>query len=131
MNILIVDDEPLVCRCLQLFLEFDGHQTDVAYSGDEALTKLDSRRFDLVFTDYFMAGMRGDQLARLIKQRAVSLPIVMVTGNPPSPLPNEICKMLLKPYSLTTVRAVVREFQSELIDSCSARERPVVQYELR
>lgn|SRR5689334_3821926 len=114
MNILIVDDEPLVCQCLEMFLESDGHETDAAHSGHEALTKLESRQFDLVFTDYLMGGMDGQQLARLIRQRLQSLPIIMVTGNPPNPMPREITRVLLKPYSLMAVRALVREIQREL-----------------
>src|SRR5215831_19191516 len=123
MDILIVDDEPLVCQCLEMFLEIDGHKTDSAFSGDEALAKFDSHRFDLVFTDYFMTGMKGDELARLMKQRAQSLPIIMVSGNPPSPLPDEISKVLLKPYSQPQVRAVVQEVESEMIRS--QQEQPL------
>jgi len=112
MNILVVDDDPLVCESMKMLLKLDGHQMDAAYSGGEALTKLDARRFDLVFTDYFMPQMRGDQLARAIRTRAEAPPVVMVTGYPPSPTPHEIARVVLKPFDLQSVRSAVGQFQN-------------------
>jgi CheY-like chemotaxis protein len=37
----------------------------------------------MVFVDYSMPGMKGDELARAIRMIEPNLPIVMVTGNAP------------------------------------------------
>jgi CheY-like chemotaxis protein len=110
MKILVVDDEPLVCESMRLMLEIDGHEMAEAYSGAEALNKLNASRFDLVFTDFFMPGMRGDQLAREVNGRSEKTPVVMVTGFPPTPPPREVAKVILKPFDLNSIRGVLSEF---------------------
>ena len=108
----MVDDEPLVCESMRLMLELDGHEMDEAYSGPEALSLLDQRRFDLVFTDFFMPGMKGDQLAREVRGRSESTPVVMVTGFPPQPAPREVSRIVVKPFDLQSIRGVLREFKA-------------------
>src|SRR5258705_8773707 len=62
-NILVVDDYPLVCEALRLMLELDGHRVTKASCGTEALAHVESADFDLVITDYFLPGMKGDEVA--------------------------------------------------------------------
>lgn len=109
MKILMVDDEPLVCESMRMMLEVDGHQMDEAYSGSEALQKLDHHRFDLIFTDFYMPGMRGDQLAREVRGRAPQPPVVMITAFPPHPAPREVAKVVVKPFDLDSIRGVLRD----------------------
>lgn len=113
MKILMVDDEPLVCESMRMMLEIDGHEMDAAYSGSEALDKLDARQFDLVFTDFFMPGMKGDQLAREVRGRNEQTPVIMVTGFPPNPPPREVAKVVFKPFDLRSIRGILSEFKSE------------------
>ena len=103
-KILIVDDEPLVCESVKLLLDSDHHETVFASDAMDALTKLDKERFDLVFTDYCMPGIKGDQLAHAIKQKAESTPVIMLTAFPPMTFPEEIDLVLLKPFSLQNLR---------------------------
>jgi CheY-like chemotaxis protein len=110
MKILMVDDEPLVCESMRMMLELDGHEMDAAYNGNDALNILGERTFDLVFTDFCMPGMKGDQLAREVRGRAQTTPIVMVTGYPPNPPPREIAKVVLKPFDLKSIRDILSEF---------------------
>ena len=110
MKILMVDDEPLICDSMRLMLELEGHEMDAAYSGSEALNKLAQRRFDLVFTDFFMPGMKGDQLAREVHGRNSETPVVMVTGYPPTPPPREVAKVVMKPFDLRSIRNILSEF---------------------
>ena len=79
-RILVVDDEPLVCDAVKLMLDFDGHEVETACSGKEALAKLEQDRFDLVITDYEMPGMKGDELAAVIKARDTKQAVVMITA---------------------------------------------------
>jgi CheY-like chemotaxis protein len=80
-QILVVDDEPTVCEAIKMMLQYDGHEVQTAGSGKEALARIEQRRFDVVFTDYFMPEMRGDKLAMAIKERLPNLPVVMVTAH--------------------------------------------------
>ena len=62
-KILIVDDEEDLCRILQFNLENEGYQVEVAYSGEDALMKLDAS-FDLVLLDVMMGGINGFETAK-------------------------------------------------------------------
>jgi CheY-like chemotaxis protein len=80
-QILVVDDEPAVCDAIKMMLKFDGHAVQTAAGSKEALSLLEQGRFDLVTVDYAMAGMKGDELAAVIKQRLPHQPIIMITAH--------------------------------------------------
>jgi CheY-like chemotaxis protein len=79
-RILVVDDEPAVGDAIKMMLKFDGHEVQTANGGKEALSLLEQGKFDLVTVDYAMVGMKGDELAAIIKQRLPHLPILMITA---------------------------------------------------
>jgi CheY-like chemotaxis protein len=79
-NILVVDDEPLVSKSIQMLLQSDGHKVTTVGSGNEGLALLEDFHFDLVIMDFTMPGMNGDELAIAIKERYPSLPVVMTTA---------------------------------------------------
>jgi CheY-like chemotaxis protein len=79
-HILVVDDEPTVCRAIKMLLEHDGHNVETADGGETALVMLEQGKFDLIMTDYSMQGMNGAELAALIKQRLPDQPIIMATA---------------------------------------------------
>jgi two-component system, response regulator FlrC len=79
-QILVVDDEPTVCRAIKMLLEHDGHKVQTADGGEAALALLEQGKFDLIITDYRMQGMKGVELAVLIKERQPHLPIIMATA---------------------------------------------------
>lgn len=81
LRILVVDDEPLVCEAIKLMLDIDGHTVEAANGSEEALTIFKSGKFDLVFTDYTMPGMKGDELAVAIKAAAPLQPVIMITAH--------------------------------------------------
>ncbi|GAA0136828.1 hypothetical protein YSY43_36690 [Paenibacillus sp. YSY-4.3] len=72
-NILLVDDEPLICKGLAGLLEESGLDLDLvhtAYSGQEALDYIRMEEIDLLVTDIQMGEMSGIELmqqAKLIK----------------------------------------------------------------
>lgn len=79
-NILVVDDEPLVSKSIQMLLQSDGHKVTSVSGGTEALKLLEDFSFDLVIMDFTMPGMNGDELAVAIKERFPELPVVMTTA---------------------------------------------------
>jgi CheY-like chemotaxis protein len=79
-HILVVDDEPTVARAIKMLLEHDGHTVETADGGEAALAILEHGKFDLIITDYSMQGMKGVELAALIKQRLPDQRIIMATA---------------------------------------------------
>ncbi len=80
LNILIVDDEPLLREVVTACLMEGNHTVKSAEHGREALELFRNGTFDLVITDRAMPGMSGDQLARELKGINPELCIIMLTG---------------------------------------------------
>jgi two-component system, OmpR family, alkaline phosphatase synthesis response regulator PhoP len=79
-KILVVDDEKDLCEILQFNLSSEGFDIDIAYSGEEALTK-PLEQFDLLLLDVMMAGMSGFKLAdKIRKEMGLSVPIIFLTA---------------------------------------------------
>src|SRR5438552_5403575 len=108
-RILVVDDEPFVCESIKMLLAHDGHSVETASGAEEALTKYDPARFDLVFTDFAMPGMKGDQLAAKIKKQIPARPVVLLTAFPPPTVPPAIDLLVTKPFMLETLREALRK----------------------
>lgn len=114
-HILVVDDEPLVSYTIQLLLQEDGYAIDRATSGAEALALYEPGKFDMVFTDYSMPEMKGDQLAAAIKQRSPKQAVVMITAFPEK-LQTSDCPLggidsfICKPFEVDTLRAAIARY---------------------
>ncbi|HUR44557.1 MAG TPA: response regulator [Candidatus Saccharimonadales bacterium] len=109
-NILVIDDDPMVRESMSLALEDHQYRVTTASNGEEALAQLDAAKFDLVFTDYFMPEIRGDELARIIKQRHPTTIIVMLTSLAPPGLKGTVDMVMVKPCSMASLRASVDGF---------------------
>ena len=110
-QILVIDDEPAVCDAIKMMLQFDGHKVQTAHSAKEALALLEQATFDLVTTDYAMTGMKGDELAAIIKQRLPRQPIIMITAYAEmlksTDEPLQVDDIISKPFLLTDLREAV------------------------
>ena len=110
-HILVVDDEPSVSRALKMLLRIDGHEAQCVAEAEAALILLAHRDFDLIVTDCFLGGMRGDALAAIIRQRRPAQPIIMMTAFAPDSKTREaLCVdgILEKPFSLLELRHAIQ-----------------------
>ena len=114
-HILIVDDEPLVCRSVQILLEAEGYIVEQAQNAAEALAMFEPNKFDMVFTDYIMPEMKGDKLAAAIKRISPKQPIVMITAFPEKlqssdcPLGGVDC-FICKPFDLNNLQTAIARY---------------------
>lgn len=65
IRVLVVDDEPSICRAVSLALSRAGLEAHTALSGDAALDVLRAMPVDVLLLDLRMPGMRGDVLFEL------------------------------------------------------------------
>jgi DNA-binding NtrC family response regulator len=79
-KVLIVDDEPTICRACEKILSREGYSVKIAYSGKQAIPMLEQEPFDLLFTDLKMAEMGGMELLELIRSRFPDIVPVVITG---------------------------------------------------
>ncbi|MCA8887373.1 MAG: response regulator [Parvularculaceae bacterium] len=103
--ILLAEDDDSMRRFLKKALEKAGHSVVDASQGDEALTELQLREFDLLLTDIVMPVMDGIELARRAAQIDPEMKIMFITGfaavalNPANRAPED-AKVLSKPFHL-------------------------------
>ena len=79
-HILIVDDEPVICKSCEKVFRRSGHTVGSASSGREALSRLQAETFDVVFTDLKMMDMGGLEVLQNIKERYPTTVVVIITG---------------------------------------------------
>jgi PAS domain S-box-containing protein len=78
---LLVDDEESVRMTTADMLLDLGYEIVEAGSGDEALRLIEQGlRPDLLVTDHLMPGLKGDELAREVRSRHPTLPILIIAG---------------------------------------------------
>ena len=64
-RVLIVDDEPAICKALKVTLERAGYEAIAAQSGDSALTVLSLEPVDVLLLDLRIPDTRGDVVFEL------------------------------------------------------------------
>jgi CheY-like chemotaxis protein len=79
-KVLVVDDDPVVTTSFDRVLSHDGYIVVTARNGTEALDKLNTGNYDVVYTDIKMPGMDGLELAERVKARRSWTPVVIITG---------------------------------------------------
>lgn len=128
-RILWADDEIDLLRPHIRFLEEKGFDVTAVANGEDAVSALDSARFDVVLLDEMMPGMGGLETLEVIKARAETLPVILVTKSEEESLMDDalgrhITDYLIKPVNPSQVfLACKRVFEAErLQDSQRARD---------
>ncbi|MCS6288293.1 MAG: response regulator [Nitrospira sp.] len=80
LQVLVVDDDPLVGRVTGEYLRVAGHSVEVVGGAAEAIKRFSPERVHLVVTDHGMPHMTGRQLADVIKKVSPNTPVLLLTG---------------------------------------------------
>ena len=79
-KILVVDDEPVICRSCEKVFRRAGHEVTSATSGQQALGILQEQNFDVVFTDLKMMDVGGMEVLQSVRQKYPQTVVVVITG---------------------------------------------------
>lgn len=79
-NVLVVDDEPIVCHSLRKILTRQSCSVEEAFDVNAALLKMKLNKYDLIFLDLKMPKGDGMELLKSIKHLYPSVPVVMISG---------------------------------------------------
>jgi PAS domain S-box-containing protein len=105
-RILLVEDNAdlraITCDMLALL----GHDATAVSSAEDALDVLNTKTFDIVFTDIHLPGISGTALAGHIRALYPSCRIVYVSGGA-CPLGNGDASTLTKPYDLISLKSLL------------------------
>ncbi len=82
-KVVIIDDEEDFCFLLSKLLESSGYfEVFLAYDGERGKNLVLEQKPDLIFLDYVMPKMRGDEILTIFKndERIKRIPIIMTSG---------------------------------------------------
>lgn len=79
-HILVVDDDPMVCMAIEVYLQRNDFRVTIAEGGEVELRALERDHFDLVIIDIFMPHMRGFESIRIFHERAPTIPLIAMSG---------------------------------------------------
>ena len=121
MRILIVEDEPNVVNFIEQGLKEEGYVVDVATDGELALDFTRTYPYDLIILDILLPKLDGRQVARTLRTRGISTPILMLTAlddveDRVAGLDSGADDYLIKPFAyrelLARIRARTRTYDS-------------------
>ena len=115
MPVLVVDDYKTMIRILRNLLKQLGfNDVDEAADGTEALTKMESRKYGLVISDWNMEPMTGYEFLKQVRadERMSRTPFIMVTAE--SKTENVIAakkagvnNYIVKPFNAATLKSKI------------------------
>ena len=118
-HVLLVDDEPAICKALSLALSRAGFRVSAAMSGEHAASVVRTQHVDMVVIDLRIPDMRGDaffELASAIQPHLRSRTL-FTTGDISERAQELIkacgCPMLQKPFDLKELLDWVHGMQSK------------------
>jgi DNA-binding NtrC family response regulator len=116
-DVLVIDDEPVVCDAIRLVLENEDLRVAVARDGETALTHPALGDCRLVFCDLMLPGRSGIEVLAHIRRRRPELPIVAITGYPTAENTTRsraagATDFLAKPFDATELLELIRRVLS-------------------
>jgi DNA-binding response OmpR family regulator len=113
-RILWVDDEIELLRSHIIFLSEKGFEVDTVTNGEDAISSVKEKIYDLIFLDEMMAGKGGLETLAEIKDINSAIPVVMVTKSEEETLMNEaiggkIDDYLTKPVNPSQILLVCKK----------------------
>ena len=80
MRVLVVEDEPKLAALLARGLREEGHPTDVAAAGDDAVWMARATPYDAIVLDVMLPGMDGFAVCRELRAAEVWTPVLFLTA---------------------------------------------------
>src|SRR5687768_7524162 len=80
-RVLVIDDDPGVRDYMEALVSRQGYRVFVAADAEQALSRLDETRPDIVTLDVVLPGIDGLETLRTLKLRVPDVPVVMLSGH--------------------------------------------------
>jgi signal transduction histidine kinase/ActR/RegA family two-component response regulator len=119
LNLLVIDDDPLVAQSLLHVLNHEGHTVTTADGGQAGIDAFaaangQGQPFDVVMTDLGMPYVDGRAVAAAIKAMSPLTPVLLLTGwgqrlSTEQTVPEYVDRLLSKPPKLAELSATLAE----------------------
>ena len=80
MKILVIEDEGLLADSLKTLLQLKGFEVEVVYDGEKGAEYAETGIYDLLILDVMMHMIDGYQVARQVRTRPLTTPILLLTA---------------------------------------------------
>lgn len=112
LNVLVLDDEPIVGKRLRPALAKLGYRVDVVQTGADAVRLIGEQVYDILITDIRMEGVDGLEVLRQARARSSRTRVIMITGYATADLAQEARDLgafdfIAKPFKLEDLRAAI------------------------
>ncbi len=114
LDILVLDDEPIVGERLRPALEKKGHQVEIFVDPYRALERIAAKEFDIVVTDIRMDKIDGIQVLEGVTARSKRTKVIMITGYATLEVARESLTkgafdFIAKPFKLKEMRTAIEK----------------------
>jgi DNA-binding response OmpR family regulator len=79
-RLLLAEDERAIARALQLKLSISGFEVELASNGEDALSLLKEKKFDLLLLDIMMPKMDGFTVMEEMKKSKNKTPVIILSN---------------------------------------------------
>ena len=79
-KVLIVDDDPSICKLLEKVMHSNDLETDTAGSGTKALERLKHQTYDVILMDIMLGDMEGFEVIQHLREDGIQTPVMIVSG---------------------------------------------------
>jgi two-component system NtrC family response regulator len=111
-RVLIVDDNVALAENIAEALELEGHETEVAITANEGLSKATSGSQDVIITDYRLPDISGAELVRRLRQLGLTVRAVVISAYTDDTTIEDAraagASFMPKPVDFTTLGQLVR-----------------------
>ena len=115
-QILILDDEPIVCKRLRPAFQKAGYEVEAFTDSTSAMARIEQKRFDIVITDLKMEGTDGMRFLTRVKEIRPETSVIVITGFATSETAKESFRkgafdFVAKPFKLSDILDTVRRLE--------------------
>ena len=119
-RIMVVDDEPLVCKSLKRLLGKAGYDVEAFTDSRIAVEELNNKYFDIIITDLMMDNIDGLQLLAIVREKYPDIKVVIITGYIEKLTAEEASEkgafaFVSKPFRIDDIKQIIRKAETELM----------------
>ena len=119
LRIMVLDDEPIVCKRLQPALEKLGYEVDTFTQSLEALHEIQDTVYDIIITDLKMKGIDGMRFLQEAKKQHPTTEVIVITGFATLDTAKEsfqhgVFDFIAKPFKLSEIQEVVTKAAAKI-----------------
>jgi DNA-binding NtrC family response regulator len=122
LRVLVLDDEPIVCKRLQPALEKLGFEVDTFTQSVEAMHQVQQSAYDIVITDLKMKEIDGMRFLEEVKKQRPQTEVIVITGfatmeTAKQSFQKGVFDFIAKPFKLSEIQDVVTRAAAKIRDA--------------